>query len=65
MDLLLTAGVQMVLHMKARVTHVETGGAKLICLSAKFKEHQLLVTLVLAAKTLTSMLEAVVVGLHQ
>ena len=51
--------------MKVQVTGVEIGGARLICLSDRSKEQQLLVIPALAAKTLTSMLEADVVGLHQ
>ena len=44
---------------------VEIGGGKALgCLSARSKEHQPLVKLVLAARPLTSMLEADVVGLQ-
>ena len=54
-DLLLTVGVQTVKHTKARVTVVEIGGARIICHSAKFKEHQQQVILALAAKTFSFM----------
>jgi hypothetical protein len=66
MDLLSTAGVQTVTPTKVQVMDVEIGGDKALeCLSDRFKEQQPLVKPVLAARTLTSMLEVDAVGHRQ